>query len=64
MIKVVIYLTPEEREALMRLAERDVRGLRDQARYLIIRGLAEAEAVALPALPPAQPATMPEAVTA
>lgn len=38
--RLTIELSEKERAALQRQAERDLRGLREQARYLIIRGLA------------------------
>ncbi|MBM4424996.1 MAG: hypothetical protein FJ030_16715 [Chloroflexi bacterium] len=45
MYRVNVYLSESEWEALRRVAERDLRGLREQARYLIVKGLA-AEVVA------------------
>ncbi len=40
MTRIIVYLSERELEALQRLAERDLRGLREQARFLIVRGLA------------------------
>ena len=60
MARVIVYLTEKEWQALRRIAECDMRGLREQARYLIIKGLA-AE-LAAQADTPTPPAEIGEAV--
>jgi hypothetical protein len=40
MTKLIVYLSEQEIDALQQSAERDLRDLRGQARYLIIKGLA------------------------
>lgn len=55
MARVIVYLSEEEWGALRRSAERDLRGLREQARYLIVKGLAvELAAHADTPTPPAE----------
>jgi len=39
MSRIIVYLTERELTALRRQAEHELRGLREQARYLIVRGL-------------------------
>jgi hypothetical protein len=39
MPRLTITLSKQEWDALRRSAERDLRGLREQARYLIVKGL-------------------------
>lgn len=40
MARITVNLSAAEREALRVQAERELRPMRDQARYLIVRGLA------------------------
>ena len=40
MTRVIVHLSKQEFDALRAQAARDVRELRDQARWLIVRGLA------------------------
>lgn len=39
MVRLTVYLSEQECEALHKQSVRDLRGLREQARYLIVRGL-------------------------
>jgi len=55
MNRVIVYLSQKELDDLQAMAERDLRGLREQARYLIVKSLAaeiaaQVEAEASPAL--------------
>lgn len=52
MYRVIVNLTEQEWQALLRMAERELRGLREQARYLIIQGLAAEITTANPPAPP------------
>lgn len=47
--RIIVYLDPTELEAVRAIAEREMRGLREQARYLIIRALAAEIATQSPA---------------
>lgn len=55
-MRIIVYLTEQEWQALRDSAERNLRGLREQARYLIIKGLAAEIAAQVAAPQPAQPA--------
>lgn len=39
MTKLTVFLSDQERAILQAMAERDMRGLREQARYLIVKAL-------------------------
>jgi hypothetical protein len=56
MNRVIVNLNDTEWKTLQQQAEREARPLRDQARWLILRGLAADVVAKLEAQPAAQPA--------
>jgi hypothetical protein len=59
MTRVIVHLSKHEWDALRQIAERDLRGLREQARYFIVKGLASE--VASHVSPADAPAAQPQA---
>ena len=53
LMRLTIYLTEDEYRALQKQAERDVRGLREEARYLVLLGLRQRSSLRVgPAIDP------------